>query len=225
MNRGTIRQKARRLLDENTPRFWDDADLNDYIQRGYYYYWQWLVDNSNARSYKQVALDLIQNVRNVALPADYVQTRLVEKIYNGGLNSMPLIYQERFDDAQYSSPTSGDAYFPRYSYVGTNLVFNPTPIATEIGNIRLTYVYRPLELTSDVQEPDLDPIYHDLLVLYTVVEAKKKEEAMGMGGGPSDALMASQAQLEAKFKSTTERETMQRQLTEPFTTEIATFYY
>jgi hypothetical protein len=220
MNRGTIRTKARRKLDEISPRFWTDDDLNDYIMEGYLFYWGWLINANHPGILRDVLLSITAGVRSVALPEDYAKSRLVEKVFSN-FRSQTLNYKERFDTPQFPSGASGEGYVPDYSFVGQNLILNPTPQGNETNALRLTYIYQPPELTLDAQSPvyPFIPLYHNMLVRRVVVLAKEKEEAMGMAGAPMGEILNELQVMEQTFKANIETESLQRQETEPFPTD------
>lgn len=220
MNRGTIRTRARRIIDENTAKFWDDDDLNDYINQAYFYYWQKMIEAVNPGCLKITLLDIVANSPNVALPSDYIKERLIERVLSTG-KTVPLPYRERFETTNELAPNSGDSYIPIHRFVGRNVVLEPTPIFNQVGGIKLTHFFQISELAADGTSPDpgFIELYHWLLVYKTALSAKEKEEALGFGGVDMGPIKMKLNELEQAFKDNIESESLQRQYTELYPTD------
>jgi hypothetical protein len=218
MNLLQIRTKARRKLDELTAKFWSDDELDDYINETYRKIWELLIDNSYRKALKVANLNLVANTRTVALPSDYVKTRLIEHLV--GSIYYPCKYYERYDTpvGSDSSPSAayGDQYSFSYSFLGDSLVFEPTPINSETGSIRLTYFYIPDYLEDDTDEPDIPSLYHDLFVLGCVIQAKEKEEMIGGGGASIAPFVSDYADLWDKFLNSISKQSQQRTYSQAF---------
>lgn len=220
MNRGIIRLRARGVIDEKTAKFWDDEDLNDYINQAYYFYWQKMIDAVNPGTMTEVFLDITQNSANVPLPADYVKERLIERVLSTG-KTVPLPYRERFETTNQMAANAGDSYIPNHRFVGRNVKLEPTPIFSEVGGIKFTYHFVPPELTADADSPDpgLSSLFHWLLVYKTALSAKEKEEALGFGGVDMGPIKVKLNELELAFKDNIETESLLRQYTELYPTD------
>lgn len=218
MNLSELRTQAREQLDEDVAVFWSDTLLNNAINEGYFYYWQWLIQASSPNAlFGPTLLNIVADTATVALPSDCIKIRLLEKLV--GTEWVPLDYFERFDTST-SSQSVGWTYneSQNFSLVGRNLVLDPIPAESVTGGLRVTYYFRPTRLTSDSHSPNdgFDALYHDLLHLYCVKKAKAKEEGVAGGGADSTPFLSDLAQLEAQFKQSIEPATQHRSYTQLF---------
>lgn len=219
MNLGDIRTNARDLLDESTASYWPDAQLNRFINRAYRYYWMWLIEQNVPGILKTTTLNIVADTATIALPSDFVKARLVERVFDS--YTVPLRYFERYDTINRTDGTSVNdiiGYLPDYHFVGSNLVLEPTPSDSQTGGIKLTYYYIPTELSSDsdVPNPMLPSLYHDLLVYGCVMDAKRKEESVANTGADVGGFMSAKLELEQKFKESIEGTSVQRTSVEPY---------
>ena len=214
MDLQTIRTKARQKLDETSAKFWSDDELNNYINQGYYFYWNQAIREQYFLTLKATTLDIVAGTAEIALPSDYLQARLVEKVFTD--RTVPLQYQERFMESNGTSTGLTNRTLFTYAYVGSNLVLQPTPQTSETGGIKLTYFYRPALLSDDTDEPVIDPFYQDLLVLYCVVEAKQKEEAIANTGADLAPFVMTLRNLEQSYKEMIEQSTIQPSYVRPY---------
>jgi len=219
MDLSTITTKARRKLDEVTEKFWDDDELWDYINDGYYQYWMWMIRAVNRGVVKSTTLNITADTAEIALPSDYFLARLVERVVDSA--TIPMDYKERYDSANRTSGTSSSAsfgYVPQYHFEGQNLIIEPTPGDTVANGIKLTYIFIPDRMTAGTDEPDdgFPDFFHDLLVGYCVIQAKEKEEMVTPGGADISPFVVSQGKREQMFKEVIELETLQRIYSEPW---------
>lgn len=221
MDRSTIRTKARRRLDETSEAFWTDDELNDYINEGYLYYWQWFISAKNPGAIKNTTLNIVGGTASIALPADFCMARLVERVLSTG--TFPLWYSERADLPNYTAgvPSGNDTYLPKVRFEGANVILEPTPSDSVTGGIKLTYYFYPDRLTADsgvsgTPNAAFHDFFHDLIVYQCVLLAKAKEEHLGGGGADLGAWGALMRDKEQKFKETIETPTTQRQYVQPF---------
>lgn len=215
MNRGTIRTKARRKLDETAAKFWTDDDLNDYIDQGYNFYWQWMVQAQHNLTITTTTLNLVSGTATIALPSDFLEARLVERVTAN--YTIPLPYYERYNTLNMTSGYVDNAsavYTCRF--LGSSLLLEPTPQITETGGIKLTYFRTPTALSSDSDTPEIPSIFHDMLVTYTVIQAKEKEEAESNQPADVAPFIRTLEKQEQLFKESIERSTTQRVFVQPF---------
>lgn len=166
------------------------------------------------------SFDLAAGTASYALPADFVEARLVERILPGG--TVPLDYNERYDTPNRTTGTTVNSsayYLPSYHFEGANIVLEQTPQETTTGltGIKLTYWKIPVRLVSDSDTPDaaFKDLWHDMLVLYCAKGAKEKEELKGMGGVDFQ-ITGTLARLEQSFKESINVPTAQRQTVQPY---------
>jgi len=205
----TIITRARLKLDEASAKFWTDAELLNYINKGYYYYWQWMIQAQHPLTLKPTTLDTTAGTATVALPSDFIAVRLLEYVYSD--RTEPLVYRERYDEASYTNLSSADnTSVYTYRIEGSNLVLEPTPqTTTTSGILKMIYYYLPDELgTGDT--PTIPAMYHNLLIDYCVVQGKRKEEAEGGGGTDIGVFMRDLMESEQSFKEMIERSSYQR---------------
>ncbi len=221
MNRLTIRTKARRKLDETSPKFWTDDDLNDYLDEGIKHYWQWMIDAVHPATLKETSsLTVTANSPAVPLPADYYKTKMLERILTDGTTD-PLDFFERSEDTNPPSSSTGDDYRPTYRFVGDDIILEGPPIFSSTSFLKLTYMFIPDDMTDDTSTPPsiLGTMFPNMLIQYIVVAAKEKEESLDPGGADLGPIKRKLMEMEEKFKSTIETETLQRQYVEPFSTD------
>lgn len=215
MNLLTMRQKLRRKLDELSESFWEDDELDDYLNEGYFHYWQWMLNARYQRCRKSVFLNIVANNEAIVLPSDFAIADRVEQVRDSV--TVPLRWRERFDEPNYTNGAFGWGNYT-VTFEGASLILEPTPGENVTGGIKLRYFYFPVRLVNDGDSPDaafLD-FYQDIIIGQAVLFAKAKEEAIGQGGadlGPFGALLSAKEQ---KFKETIELPTIQRQAVEQF---------
>jgi hypothetical protein len=212
-----MRTRLRRKLDETEESYWTDAELTDYINESYYYYWQWLLNARDNRALKSTTLDIVAGTAEIAVPSDYISARLIEKVEDN--STCPIQWFERFDEPNYTGGSSYSNYYPNFTarFVGTDLVLEPTPNTSETGGIKLTYYFYPAELSDDSDTPvaGFSPIYHDLIPFKAAVISKTKEESYG-GGAPVGSWEYICQQKEKEFKASIELPSTQRVSVKPF---------
>lgn len=216
MNLGSIRTKVRRKIDEEAASFWSDDELDDYINQAYRYYLNKLLELSHPILLTSTNLSIVAGTSTIALPSDYIEARLVEHTYPN--YTRPLQYVERYDQVNGTSGNLSAGCEYTYCFMGNNLVLQPTPVSSEVGSatagIKLTYFYLPDDLSDDADEPIFSALYHDLLVLNAVLQAKEKEEAVGNGGSDSAPFKRTLMELEEAFINSAEKPTSQREYVE-----------
>lgn len=163
-------------------------------------------------------LDIVSNTREVALPEDFLKDRLLE--HQVGETWFPCVYYNRFDTTvgtdSGNTSTIGDYYRFAYSFVGDNIILEPTPVNAETDGLRLTYFFQQEPLVDDDDEPDFPAIYHRVLVLDTVIQAKNKEEMTAGTGADTDPFIREYEGLYKKFVDNISSQTSQRTYTEPW---------
>ena len=81
MNLLQIRDKIKRRSGLNAiGEFWTDAELNDYINEAYRYYWQWLFNANHPDALKNTLLDIQPQETGTDLPTDFHKVRLLERV-------------------------------------------------------------------------------------------------------------------------------------------------
>lgn len=198
-------------------RLWSDQELNDYINQGYFYLWQKYIDAGNHKAQTSTLLSIVANTREVALPANFTtKDRLLE--HRVGELWFPCTFYERYDTmvANTNIADVGDQQVFAYHLQGTDIILEPTPNAAETDTLRLTYYFMVDEMDDDTDIPELEIIYHDILVSYCCVQAKEKEEMIGGEGADiAPFLMTYNSQLQ-QFINNVQLPTQQRVYAQPF---------
>lgn len=218
MNLGQIRTRQRQKLDEDTASLWSDSELDNYTNETYRKLWEAMIDAGYRKTTKTTTLDLVANTREVALPSDFIRVQLLE--HKVGEVYYPCRFYQRYDTVVGSSTagaaTYGDYYSFAYRFIGDNLILEPTPQSDETAGLRLDYYYLPEYLTDDSDTPDIPSLYHDLLVLGGVIQAKEKEEMIDGTGADAVPFIRDYNDLMAKFLNNINNMTQQRNYVEPF---------
>lgn len=213
MNRLQIRQKARRKLDETSAKFWTDEDLNDFINQGYRYYWQWMIQAGQYITLKETNLDIVASTSTIALPSDFIKVKMLERVIDG--IQIPLDYYDRTESENYTTGVSTANFLYSYRLLGANLVLEPTPQESATSGLKLTYFYMMDEMDDDSDIPLIPLLYHDLLVSYAVIQAKEKEEGLAGGGADMSPFVMTMQQQEQLFKESIEPDSLQSQFVRP----------
>lgn len=175
-----VRTMLRQRSGSNTT--WLDDELTNYINEGIRLYFLECVAVNEGYFTTQTGtvsnpdLDLVNNVETVALPLDCFEIKNVWKKVSDGWVS--LNYKNSLNENYYTNTgTSFDSYFPVYTFQGNNLVFRPTPNASETGAIRLEYLQLPDQMIygGDSLTNQVSPVFKQLIVMYTVYKAKLSE--------------------------------------------------
>lgn len=187
---GTIRDNVRRNLGETTPRFYTNAELNQYIGEAYKNYSTIMIEEGEGYFETTTFLNFVANVPTVSLaslnPAFFSVSALWRMTATG---QYPLFEKEtRFTPVSTVFAAAGDAYRPTWKLQGSNIILEPTPQSSETGStttgLKLDYNYLPTYPTSgsadsftfDAQFPiNFEP----LIELYATIAAMESKDGMG----------------------------------------------
>lgn len=115
-----------------------------------------------------------------------------------------------------NSADVGDQQQFAWSIQGDDLILEPTPNSNETDSLRLTYFKMVDELVDDSDIPDLERIYHDILVSYCCVQAKEKEEMISGSGVDMGSFVSTYQQQLQQFINNIQLPTQQRIYAQPF---------
>lgn len=222
-----LRTRVRSYIDEPTPRFWTDAELNNWINQAYFYYYMELVDAYESYFATVVLINIVAGTATYPLPLDFDKIRLLERIVDG-TTTVPL---QEFNRIEAPNVISGftytNSYFPTYRFFGTNFLLEPTPSNSQTNGLRLEYVPIPLTMALDIDAPNPAFLDHwqEMIVLKAAISAKMKEEMVGNQGADLGPFMTMLTTWENKVKEALEQRTMARRYTEPFGLDETTSYY
>jgi hypothetical protein len=177
MNRSELRTALRSFLNEDIPGFWTDAQLNTYINLAN--------DRVNSiisatrEDYFTISatFSTVAGTKSYSFPTDCRFIRRME-IYDptneGNIIKLDELRWPRIE-------ANGDWLFPlttaqpkRYVTRGTQFDLYPTPDAAY--PIRIYYDARPATMDSDDDIPTSPSDFHDMIVYWAAMLAKKQNE-------------------------------------------------
>jgi hypothetical protein len=176
MNRGQIRAQARTLLNESSPGFWLDADLNTYIDMANQRV-NSIISEIREDFFTVSATFLLQaGVKSYSLPTDAQFIRRLE-LYDPSnendimpLGDIPFPRIEGGGEWPFASPGRPQRKLVR----GNQFDLFPTPDSAYAA--RIFYDQRKDNFTVDADIPSSPVNYHDMIVFWACVLAKKQNE-------------------------------------------------
>jgi hypothetical protein len=183
MNLSELRTAARNLLNEETPGFWTNAQLDSYLSLAA------IRVNSVISNVRQdyftisATFNTAVSTKSYALPSDCKFIRRMELYDTADANNLTKIDEIRFPRIE----ANGDWLFTqngqprRYSIRGTQ--FDLYPIPDSVYPIRLYYDKTQLPLATDSDVPTAPTDYHDMIVYWACLLAKKQNEDDDAGFG------------------------------------------
>jgi hypothetical protein len=176
MNLGEIRTVVRDLLNEEVAGFWTDAQLNSYISMA-----QSRV-NSIITNIRQdyftisATFQTTTGTKSYSLPSDCTYIRRMEIYDIADPNNIIKIDELKFPRLE----ANGDWLFTQNGqpkkYVVIAKAFDLLPIPDSVYNIRIYYDAVQTALATNTDTPTSPVEYHDLLVYWACVLAKKQNE-------------------------------------------------
>jgi hypothetical protein len=177
MNRSELRTALRSFLNEDIPGFWTDAQLNTYINLAN--------DRVNSiisatrEDYFTISatFSTVAGTKSYSFPTDCRFIRRME-IFDASNEG----YIIKLDELRWPRiEANGDWLFPnapaqpkRYVTRGNQFDLYPTPDGAY--TIRIYYDARPVTLDSDVDIPTSPSDFHDMIVYWAAMLAKKQNE-------------------------------------------------
>lgn len=224
--RAQLRSRVRAYLDETAQAYWTDAELNEWINQAYFYYYLWIVQAFDAYFAQVVSIDIVGGQATYPFPANFFKVRLLERVYS--TFTVPMRYFERNESANIIANTNfSSSYLPTYRFQGANFVLEPTPDQTITNGIRLEYVQEPVRMDLDADTPasDYSSMWEECIVLRAVISAKQKEESVANTGTDLASLSGMLLNWEQNMKESIEQRTSSRKYTEPFGIEDSYSFY
>lgn len=225
-NRLQLRERVRGYLDEPVAAFWTDAELNNWINQGYFFYYQWVVMSFDGYFAEETNLNIVANQALYPMPANFYKIRLLERIFS--TFTVPLRVFDRMESANMTSNTNfSNLYLPTYRFEGSSVVLEPTPGLSITNGLRLEYVPQPVQmnLDSDSPDPDFLVMWEETIVLRAAIAAKMKEESVVNQGTDVGTLQSLLGQWEQNIKESIEVRTEGRRYTEPYGMDEGSYYY
>ena len=181
MNLGELRTSMRNLLNEATPGFWSNAQLDAYINLA-----QTRVNSiiSSTRQDYFTTITTFQTVagtRSYAFPTSCKYIRRIEIYDTADANNIIKIDELKFPRLE----ANGDWLFTKNAqpkrYVITGTQFDLLPIPDSVYDMRVYYDMLPNPLSIDVDTPTIPADFHDMIVFWACLLAKKQNEDDDMG--------------------------------------------
>ncbi len=175
-----IRTKVRRRLDEAAARFWEDDDLDDWINEG-------TRDLARRAEVLQTTstINSVVDQQQYALPTNVLRVHRVEWSRTGTFDSTSQITALEFrpfnsmDSVWWSAQTSttGDPYwYTMWGYPpALNLILYPVPDVSVSSGIKVYYYRSPTAATADGDTVDVLGGWDDLIVDYCEFSALRKD--------------------------------------------------
>ena len=201
-------KRARRILDEPEPRFWNDTELTDWV-------------NDGARDLARKAEDLLTfdtsitvtaSVGIYVLPTQITRIHRVEFVPSGSnTQTYPVSAstQQEMDQiwgTYQQNPSSYPSYFVLLGYPGgtgiTQFKIQLYPVPSQTGNLNLYYYTLPTRIGDPIADPtqlavtlDLPEGWDDVVLMYVEWRALRKtrdprwQEAYQLYGEQLDHLL------------------------------------
>lgn len=184
MNLGFMRTTLRSLLNEpESPGFWTDSQLNTYLSMG--------ANRVNtiivAMRQEWFTIDVKFNTQvyvpnsvsnSYSVPSDLMEIRRVELLQDPSTPETTIV---KLDELKFPrTEAGGDWLFTapgqpvRYIFKGQAIALWPPPDA--VYTIRLFYTQRPLDITVDTAIPTTPVDFHDMIIFYAGMLAKRQNE-------------------------------------------------
>lgn len=190
----TFRDRARQRADMVNSRFVTDAELNTYINASIDELYDLLIASRGENYYvKSYSFTTSTNVDTYALPADFLKLMGVDYVTSTtqAITLKAFRWQERnrFREPFYNTRN----YNLMYQVRGDNLVFIPTPNGNQL--IKLWYVPRAVDLTTDTASFDGINGWEEYVVIDAAIKMRVKEES------PVEELMIAKQDMKARILS------------------------
>jgi len=177
MNRAEIRTAVRSFLNEDIPGFWTNAQLNAYINLA--------SDRLNSiiaatrEDYFTISatFQTVAGQKSYSFPEDCRFIRRME-IYDPTNTS----YIIKLDELRWPRiEANGDWMFPSTGaqpkrYITRGSQFDLYPIPDDVYDIRIYYDARPIAMDDDADIPTAPLDFHDMIVYWACLLAKKQNE-------------------------------------------------
>lgn len=183
MNLGQLRTTLRNLLNEPAPGFWSDSQLNQYLSMGanrvntiiaaMRQEWFTIPVTFNTQVF------VAGSVPNTyAVPPDLMEIRRLELLQDPSNPETTIV---KLDELKFPrTEAGGDWLFTapgqpvRYIYTGQSIRLLPPPDSVYL--MRLFYTQRPLDITTETAVPTTPIDFHDMIIFYAAMLAKRQNE-------------------------------------------------
>ena len=176
----TARTNVRDMLDESSPQYWTDAQLNLWLNQG-------VMDIARrAMVLRQITtVAVTANTQNYAAPSDIYEIYRVEFIPSTGTFTYPLSFMgwQEADQAwgtYQSFPAAWPEIFTLWNNPGmaaaspSTLTIRLFPVPAQAGVLNVLYYRQVVQAISDSDQLDTIPGWEDLAEEYCIFKAKRK---------------------------------------------------
>ena len=172
-----LRTRARQLADQVNSSAVSDSELTDMVEEGKAELYELIVDTHDDYAVTSSTVSLVAGTGAYALPADFLKERAVDLVSGGqSLTIPPFEFRER-NRYSFMSGIGPQGAGYRYSVIGANIRFIPTPSAS--GTATLWYVPQVAAFSGDA---DTLPVsmargWDRYIVVYAAMRMLMKEES------------------------------------------------
>lgn len=172
---GDCRSDLRDRLDETSARFWDDKQLNRWINEG-----ALDVSRRAETNYATKSITVTAGTQSYSLPTDGFTLHYAEFTYDSGVHQYPLQFREMHEMEGYWTFRTQQAARPEilvpqgYPPNWTCLLF---PVPSQSGSLTVYYYRLAATANSDTDAVDLPAGWEDLAILYASYIALRKDKS------------------------------------------------
>ena len=165
MNLAALVTATRDELNEPTAGFWSDTELKRWINRAS----MDLAESARLAAATSTTVTTVSGTEKYNLPSDFGAVRQVELVDASNSNDFTEL------DAMSIDLREDDTGEPTGYYVeDDDLYVIPKPDG--VYSLRVWYVKRGTTLSADADTPIIPTEFHDLIVLFAVSQAKRKDD-------------------------------------------------
>jgi len=176
MNRSEIRTAIRALLNEEVAGFWTDAQLNTYINLAM----QRLnsIISATREDYFTISATFVTvaGTKSYTFPSDCRFIRRMEIYDPTDPNYIIKLDELRWPRTEANSDWPFTQNQQPKRYITRGQQFDIYPIPDGIYNIRIYYDSKPVDLATDADVPTSPTDFHDMIVYWGAMLAKKQNE-------------------------------------------------
>lgn len=184
-NLQTLRERAKRVSDQERSEFIEDSEWNEYINDGYAkLYSTYLQLNEDYFTVRSDFL-LVEDQEYYALPSDFFKLKRVDYLPAGDESTPISVYpfqNEEGNRFKYYHIFSTNIFQSSYRYRLTGpLEIRLLPTPAGVGNsdtIRVHYIPDFTRLVNDTDEVKTEQVFDEYITLYAAVKAYVKEESV-----------------------------------------------
>lgn len=174
MNLGQIKTRVRRKFGDEAQVQVTDDDIKSWVNDGQRH----IVTKTETLLQKIELLNSTAQLQEYAIPGDVFLIRSVTFKYYDSYNHLKNLDLTKFDE--YMDGADGDTTLAGkpcvYTIFDSTLRLYPIPDKTITSGIKIYYSRFPVDVISDIDNPDLPAEYHNALVNYVMQQAYELDE-------------------------------------------------